>query len=85
MTKMQPQLLCAASIAAMSVFLIVIIASNACLATAGFGIGDLFRQGERRNLPDNPCLTSRQPHALSARRSDASRYGPSEVNDQALS
>ena len=46
----------AASIFAMSIFCIFIIASNARLAAAPIGIGDGLRQGERRDLPGQSPL-----------------------------
>src|SRR5947209_7773672 len=55
----------AASIAAMSIFFIVIIASKARLATAGSGSVYAFVRAIGVICQDNPHLSLHQPHSLS--------------------
>src|SRR5215470_13367797 len=64
-SKRQPQPRCAASIAAMSIFLISIIASNARLAAARSGSVTAFVRAIGVICQDNPHLSLHQPHALS--------------------
>src|SRR6266853_894069 len=61
-----PQPRRAASIAAMSIFFIVIIASNARLATAGSGSVTALVRTMGVICQDNPHLSLHQPHALSS-------------------
>src|SRR5580765_4572439 len=56
----------AASIAAMSIFFICIIASNARLAAAGSGSVIAFVRASGVICQDNPHLSVHQPHALSS-------------------
>jgi len=62
---MQPQPRRAASIAAMSMFFICIIASNARLAAAVSGSVIAFVRAIGVICQDNPHLSLHQPHALS--------------------
>src|SRR6185312_830037 len=64
-SKMQPQPRRAASIAAMSIFCISIIASNARLATAGSGSVTAWVRAIGVICQDNPHLSLHQPQALS--------------------
>src|SRR5947209_8425376 len=64
-SKMRPQPRHAASIAAMSIFFICIIASNARLAAAGSGPKTAFVRAIGVICQDNPHLSLHQPHALS--------------------
>ena len=63
--KMQPQPRCAASIAAMSIFFICIIASNAGLAAARSGSVTALVRATGVICHDKPHLSLHQPHALS--------------------
>ena len=47
--------------------LLVYAAGILCIALggSGIGVGDCFRQGDRRYLPRHPHLSLHQPHALS--------------------
>src|SRR5262249_33281295 len=64
-SKRQPQPWGAASIAAMSIFFICIIASNARLAAAGSGSAMAFVRAIGVICQDTPHLSLHQPHALS--------------------
>jgi hypothetical protein len=64
-SKMQPQPRRAASIAAMSIFFICIIVSNARLAAAESGSVSAFVRAIGVICQDNPHLSLHQPHALS--------------------
>jgi hypothetical protein len=64
-SKMQSQPRRAASIAAMSIFFICIIASNARFADAGSGSVIAFVRAIGVICQDNPHLSLHQPHALS--------------------
>src|SRR6202044_1869549 len=63
--RMQPQLRRAASIAAMSIFFICIIASNARLAAARSGSVTALVRTSGVICQDTPHLSLHQPHALS--------------------
>src|SRR6266850_5050903 len=65
-SKMQPQPRRATSIAAMSIFFICIIASNARSAAAGSGPVTAFVRAIGVICQDNPHLSLHQPHALSS-------------------
>ena len=65
-SKMQPQPRRAASIAAMSIFFICIIASNARLAAAVSGSVTALVRAIGVICQDNPHLSLHQPHALSS-------------------
>src|SRR5262245_59875621 len=62
----QPQPRRAASIAAMSIFFICIIASNARLAAARSGSVTAFVRASGVICQDSPHLSLHQPHALSS-------------------
>src|SRR5438105_3382753 len=62
---LQPQPRTAASITAMSIFFIVIIASNARLAAAASGPKTALVRVIGEICQDNPHLSLHQPHALS--------------------
>src|SRR6185436_19407793 len=64
--RVQPQPRRAASIAAMSIFFISIIASNARLATAGSGSVTALVKAIGVICQDNPHLSLHHPHALSS-------------------
>src|SRR3954463_16658549 len=64
-SSMQPQRRRAASIAAMSIFPITIIASNARLAAAGSGSVMALIRAIGVICQDSPHLSLHQPHALS--------------------
>ena len=64
-SKMQSQPRRAASIAAISIFFISIIASNARLAAAGSASVTAFVRAIGVICQDNPHLSLHQPHALS--------------------